>query len=143
MRSTGPCNCHARNRQGGKFPRRIPGSFLGNQTNRHRFGPQATLRSTFSLLEWSLQPHVEEVWKELAEKHSLVLNPFDDSYRARIFAFADSAVIGDAPMTTSIRKAREFGFFGTVDSYHSIFDTLHDMARLKLIPAPVVKDFAA
>lgn len=86
---------------------------------------------------------MEEAWNQLAEKHGLVLNPFDDRYRARIFAFAYSAVIGDAPMTMSVRKAREFGFFGTVDSYHSIFDTFHSMARLKLIPAPVVRDFAA
>lgn len=119
----------------------FPSSLSATKLTCHRYGPQATLRSTFSLLEWSLQPHVEEAWKQLAEKHKLVLNPFDDRYRARIFAFADSAVIGDAPMTASVRKAREFGFFGTVDSYHSIFDTFHNMAKLKLIPAPVVKDF--
>ncbi|AEO55684.1 NAD(P)-binding-like protein [Thermothelomyces thermophilus ATCC 42464] len=107
------------------------------------YGPQATLRSTFSLLEWSLQPRVEEAWKDLAKRHGLVLDPFDDRYRARIFSFSDSAVIGDAPMTTSVRKAREFGFFGTVDSYRSIFDTFHDLARLKLIPAPAVKEFTA
>lgn len=107
------------------------------------YGPQATLRSTFSLLEWSLQPQVEKAWKELAKSQDLVLDPFDDRYRARIFSFSDSAVIGDAPMTTSVRKAREYGFFGTVDSYRSIFDTFHDLARLKLIPAPVVKEFTA
>ncbi|KAL2134071.1 hypothetical protein VTI74DRAFT_1067 [Chaetomium olivicolor] len=105
------------------------------------YGPQAALRSTFTLLEWSLQPHVEEAWKTLAQEHNLVLDPFDDRYRARIFSFADSAVIGDAPMTTSVRKAREYGFFGTVDSYRSIFDTFHDLARLKLIPAPVMEEF--
>jgi hypothetical protein len=110
---------------------------------RYRYGPQATLRSTFSLLEWSLQPQVEAAWKQLAEEHSLVLNPFDGYYRARIFSFSDSAVIGDAPMTTSVRKAREFGFFGTVDSYRSIFDTFHDLARLKLIPGPALKEFVA
>ncbi|KAH6843377.1 hypothetical protein B0I37DRAFT_384333 [Chaetomium sp. MPI-CAGE-AT-0009] len=107
------------------------------------YGPQSTLRSTFSLLEWSLQPHVEETWKELAAQHNLVLNPFDDHYRARIFSFSDSAVIGDAPMTTSVRKAREAGFFGTVDSYHSIFNSFRDLAKLKLIPAPAVDEFVA
>jgi hypothetical protein len=108
----------------------------------HSYGPQATLRSTFSLLAWSLQPQVEEAWKQLAQQHSLVLNPFDDRYRARIFSFSDSAVIGDAPMTTSMRKAREFGFFGTVDSYRSIFETFRDLAKLRLIPAPVLgEDF--
>jgi hypothetical protein len=85
---------------------------------------------------------VEEAWKQLADQHGLVLNPFDDQYRARIFSFSDSAVIGDGPMVASLRKAREFGFFGTVDSYRSIFDAFHDLARLKLIPAPAVKEFA-
>lgn len=41
-------------------------------------------------------------------------------------------------MTLSIRKARQYGFFGTVDSYHSIFNTFHDMGRLKLITPPEV-----
>ncbi|KAK3356879.1 hypothetical protein B0T25DRAFT_621875 [Lasiosphaeria hispida] len=106
-------------------------------------GPQMTLNSTFSLLEWSLQPEVEQTWKALSHQHGLVLDPFHDDYRARIFSFADSAVIGDAPMTTSVRKARQFGFFGTVDSYHSIFDTLHELADLKLIVAPTVARFDA
>lgn len=79
---------------------------------------------------------MEETWRKLAKQHDLVLDPFDDRYRARIFSFADSAVIGDAPMTISIRKARDFGFFGTVDSFHSIFQTMHDLARLKLIVPP-------
>ncbi len=85
---------------------------------------------------------MEEAWKQLATQNSLVLDPFDERYRARIFSFSDSAVIGDGPMVTSLRKARQYGFFGTVDSYHSIFDAFHDLARLKLIPAPVVTEFA-
>lgn len=76
---------------------------------------------------------MEEAWGDLSGQHGIVLNPFQDEYRARIFALADSAIIGEAPMTISIRKARQYGFFGTVDSYHSIFETLHDMGRLKLI----------
>ncbi|KAK4448807.1 Iridoid synthase [Podospora aff. communis PSN243] len=105
------------------------------------YGPQAMLRSTGSLLEWSLRPEVEAAWKELAREHGLLLDPFADEYRARIFSFSDSAVIGDAPMTTSLRKARDFGFYGTVDSYRSIFDTMHELARLRLIPRPVVEEF--
>ncbi|KAK1753803.1 Iridoid synthase [Echria macrotheca] len=100
------------------------------------FSPQLTLRSTFSLLEWSLQPEVEQAWRTLAARHALVLDPFDDRYRARIFSFSDSAVIGDAPMTISVRKAREFGFFGTCDSYRSIYDSMRELARLKLIVGP-------
>ncbi|KAK4168164.1 Iridoid synthase [Cladorrhinum sp. PSN259] len=105
------------------------------------YGPQQSFKSTFSLLEWSLQPEVEAAWKEVAAQHDLVLDPFDDRYRARIFSFADSALVGDAPMTTSIAKARKSGFFGTVDSYQSIFQTFHDLARLKLIVAPAVDEY--
>ena len=55
--------------------------------------------------------------KRLAAQHSLVLNPFDDRCRARIFAFSDSDVIADAPMTTSVRETRQYGSLGTMDSY--------------------------
>lgn len=44
-------------------------------------------------------------------------------------------------MTMSLRKARKYGFFGTVDSYHSIFVTLQELARLKVIPPPVVTEY--
>lgn len=99
------------------------------------------MRSTFSLLEWSLQPEVEKAWKEISKQHQLVLDPFDPLYRARIFSFSDSAVIGDSAMTMSLRKARKYGFFGTVDSYHSMFNTFQELGRLKMIPAPVVNEF--
>lgn len=99
------------------------------------------MKSTFSLLEWSQQPEVEQTWKELSQQHGLVLDPFDPRYRARIFSFSDSAVIGDGPMTMSLRKARKHGFFGTVDSYHSIFNTLHELAHLKMIVPPSINEF--
>lgn len=100
------------------------------------------MRSTFTLLEWSQRPEVEEAWKVLRLKHGLVLDPFQDDYRSRIFSLSDSAMIGEAPMTLSIRKARQYGFFGTVDSYHSIFNAFHDMGRLKLIMPPRMECYA-
>ena len=39
-------------------------------------------------------------------------------------------------MALSIGKARQYGFFGTVDSYHSIFNTFHELGRLKLLIPP-------
>lgn len=109
----------------------------------NRYGPQATLRSAFSLMEWSRQPGVEEAWAKLSQQHGLVLNPFQDGYRARIFSLADSTLIGETPMTLSVRKARQYGFFGTVDSYHSIFSAFHEMGRLKLIVPPVMNSYVA
>lgn len=100
-----------------------------------------SINSTFSLLEWSLQPEVEETWKQISEKHGLVLDPFSPEYRARVFSFSDMALIGDLLMVMSVRKARKHGFFGTVDSYHSIFNTLHELARLRLIVAPGATEY--
>ena len=114
---------------------------MSNANATLRYGPQTTFRSTFSLLEWSLQPEVETTWKEISKEHQLVLDPLDPNYRARIFSFSDSAVIGDGPMTMSLRKARKHGFFGTVDSYQSIFVTFQELARLKVIPPPVVGEY--
>lgn len=53
--------------------------------------------------------------------------------RAWIFALADSVVSGWAPMTLSKCKARQYGFFGILDLYHSVFNTFHDIGKLKLI----------
>lgn len=77
----------------------------------------------------------------MSKQHGLVLDPFTAEYRARVFSFSDMALIGDLLMTMSMRKARQYGFFGTVDSYNSIFNTLHELARLKLIVAPAVSEF--
>ncbi|KAL1840414.1 hypothetical protein VTJ49DRAFT_488 [Mycothermus thermophilus] len=119
---------------------KMPG---GGESTPRGYGPQMTFRSTFTLLEWSQQPHVEAAWHELAAEHGLVLNPFDDTdaRRARVFAFSDSAVVGDVPMTTSLRKAREHGFFGTVDSFRTVFEAIKDMARLKLVPPMVAEEY--
>lgn len=92
-------------------------------------------------MEWSLQPEVEKAWRSLTEKHGLVLDPFSAEYRARVFSFSDMALIGDLLMVMSVRKARQHGFYATADSYHSIFNTLHELARLKLIVPPTIHKF--
>lgn len=38
-----------------------------------------------------------------------------------------------------MRKARRLGFLGTADSYESAFNTMRDLARLKVI-VPLVKE---
>lgn len=88
-----------------------------------------------------MQPEVEKAWQFLKEQHGLVLNPFSAEYRARVFSFSDMALIGDLLMVMSLRKARQHGFFATADSYHSIFNTLHELARLKLIVPPAANEF--
>jgi hypothetical protein len=109
--------------------------------NYDRHGPQASIDSTFSLTEWSARPEVQEAWWQLAAQHGISFNPFGGRDRARIFSFADSAIIGDAAMTISIRKARKHGFFGTVDSYDSMLITLKELAGFGLIPPPIAGTF--
>lgn len=96
-------------------------------------------RSTFSLLEWSEKPEVVQAWKELSEKHNLVLDPFKD--RAQIFGMTDSAIIGGWALSLSMRKARKMGFHASVDSYESMFHTLREFATLHVAPAPLQQSF--
>lgn len=51
----------------------------------------------------------------------------------------DSAVIGGWALSLSMRKARRLGFLGTADSYETVFNTMRDLARLKVV-APLVKE---
>ncbi|KAH8697578.1 hypothetical protein BGW36DRAFT_407565 [Talaromyces proteolyticus] len=105
------------------------------------YGPLGATCSTFSLQEWSGQSEVQAAWAELAQKHELVLDPFTDKNRAQIFSMTDSAVIGGWPLSLSMRKARKLGFLGSVDSYESSFNAIRDLARLKVVPPPVMVKF--
>ncbi|KAL4992092.1 hypothetical protein BDW68DRAFT_150493 [Aspergillus falconensis] len=98
------------------------------------YGPTGITRSTFSLQEWSELSSVQTAWQELREKHDLGLNPFTPQYRTQIFGMTDSAVIGGWALSLSMRKARQMGFLGTVDSFESARMAIRDLARLKLVP---------
>lgn len=104
-----------------------------------RYGPFGVVRSTFSFMKWSEQPEVVQGWKVLAKMHNLLLDPFKD--RGQIFGITDSAVIGGWALSLSMRKARKMGFHATVDSYESMFQTLHDLAKLHVAPAPTQSRF--
>ncbi|KAH8893047.1 hypothetical protein GQ53DRAFT_861451 [Thozetella sp. PMI_491] len=99
------------------------------------YGPQGVTRTSFSLLEWSEGQEVQAAWKELKEKHGLLLEPFKDAAkRAQIFAMSDSAIISGWALSLSMRKSRRMGFHGTVDSYEAAFHTLRDLAKLRVLP---------
>ena len=80
-----------------------------------------------------------QAWKELTAKYGLRFDPFAD--RASTFGVTDSAIIGGWALSLSIRKARKFGWTGSVDSYESGFYTLRDLAKLKVAPPLVMKEF--
>lgn len=91
-------------------------------------------RSSFSLQEWSEASDVVQAWNELSEKHGLLLDPFKD--RAQIFGLSDSAIIGGWPLSLSMRKARKFGFHGTVDSFEAAFETIQGLVKMH-VAAPM------
>lgn len=103
------------------------------------YGPHAATRSTFSLVEWSSRPEVEQAWKELTAQYGLRFDPFAD--RASTFGVTDSAIIGGWALSLSIRKARKMGWTGSVDSYEAAFHTLNDLARLKVAPPLKMEKF--
>ncbi|KAL4797711.1 hypothetical protein BDV19DRAFT_387139 [Aspergillus venezuelensis] len=100
------------------------------------YGPPGKTYSTFSLQEWSSQPSIHHAWTELVEKHNLTLSdPFaTPQTRAQVFGMTDSAVLGGWPLSLSMRKAREKGFFGTVDSIESARLAIGEMGRLRVVP---------
>ncbi|KAL1890770.1 hypothetical protein Sste5346_008095 [Sporothrix stenoceras] len=105
------------------------------------YGPQGVTRTTFSLLEWSGQPEVKAAWAELSKKHDLALDPFTEVNRPQIFSMTDSAVIGGWALSLSMRKARDLGFHATADSFETAFNTIRDLARLKVVPPPSATAF--
>ncbi|OCT51767.1 NAD dependent epimerase/dehydratase family protein [Cladophialophora carrionii] len=101
------------------------------------YGPRGQTRYTFSLLEWSHDPAVQQAWTELQRQHGLDFDPF--ASRDTVFGQTDSAVIGGWPLSLSMRKARRMGWLGSVDSYEAAFHALRDMARLKVL-VPLARD---
>ncbi|EON64875.1 hypothetical protein W97_04109 [Coniosporium apollinis CBS 100218] len=96
------------------------------------FGPQSTVRSTFSFVEWANRPEVQKAWTELAEEHDLVEKKFRDI--ERIFSFTDAAVSNGIMMNFSMDKAHRLGFHGSVSSSQCILEVFNDFAKLKMIP---------
>lgn len=96
----------------------------------------AVSRTTFSLQEWSESEEVVNAWEALSKKHELRFDPFRD--RAQVFGITDSALLGGWPLSLSMRKARRFGFHGTVDSYESAFETLKGLAKMG-VAVPMVR----
>lgn len=74
-------------------------------------------------------------------ENGLILDAFDEGKRAQIFGMSDSALLGDWPLSLSMRKARKLGFFGTADSFETAFESIQDLARLKLVMPTVMRKY--
>ncbi len=53
----------------------------------------------------------------------------------------DSAIIGGWALSLSMRKARNLGFHGSVDSYESMFDVAQELSKLKVSPPMKLEAF--
>lgn len=78
-----------------------------------------------------------DAWNELSKRHGLLFDPMKD--RVQTFGVADTSLIFGWPLSLSPKKARKFGFHGTVDPIEAAFETLQAFARMK-VTAPMVVD---
>lgn len=97
------------------------------------FGPPATYRVRFRLVDWAKQESVQRVWEELTARYRLIGGRLQDMDIDRIFGFTDSALLG-ASANLTMNKARKFGWHGFVDSNDAIQEVLGEFADLKMIP---------
>jgi hypothetical protein len=101
------------------------------------FGPPATFRVRFTLVDWAKQDKVQKAWEELIAEHGLKVDKLQDMEIDRIFAFTDGGLMG-SPLDLTMNKARKMGWHGFVDSNDAIKEVLGEFAELKMIP-PVGK----
>ncbi|KAK2804500.1 hypothetical protein FQN50_006575 [Emmonsiellopsis sp. PD_5] len=99
------------------------------------FGPPEEIQFVYALVMWSYDPQVHAAWKELAQKHHLVQDPFaTPADRNRIFGFTDTALLGGTPVQFSMDKSRKFGWNGNVDSTESLRKVLEELVEMKMLP---------
>jgi hypothetical protein len=96
------------------------------------YGPRGVVRSTFTLCEWAMNEKVRKAWEELKTEHGLRLDPFEDV--GKTFGITDSAVVGGWALSLSTRKARKWGFYGTCDSYESMYWCCRGLVDLGVSP---------
>jgi hypothetical protein len=97
------------------------------------FGPPATYRVKFTLVDWARRPEVQKAWAEIISKNNLKVSKLEDMDIDRIFAFADGSLIG-ATLDLSMNKARKMGWHGFVDSSECIKEVLEEFAELGMLP---------
>lgn len=97
------------------------------------FGPPATYRVRFRLVDWAKQDKVQKAWEELTENCGLTGGRLQDMDIDRIFGFTDGSLMGSG-LDLTMNKARKMGWHGFVDSNDAIKEVLGDFADLKMIP---------
>lgn len=97
------------------------------------FGPPATYRVRFRLVDWARQEKVQKAWEELTVVHGLSGGKLQDMDIDRIFGFTDGSLMG-ASLDLTMNKARKMGWHGFVDSNDAIKEVLGEFVGLKMLP---------
>lgn len=102
------------------------------------FGPPATYRIQFSLVNWARQEKVQRAWTDLTAKHRLTGGKLQDMDIDRVFGFTDGSLMGTS-LDLTMNKARKMGWHGFVDSNDAIQEVLGEFVKLKMLPPLLVE----
>ncbi|KAF2690074.1 NAD dependent epimerase/dehydratase family protein-like protein [Lentithecium fluviatile CBS 122367] len=98
------------------------------------FGPPATYRIRFTLVDWAKRPEVQKAWEEIMAKNiHKGTTKLQDMDIDRIFAFADGSLAGGT-LDLSMNKARKMGWHGLVDTSECFREVLGEFVGLGMLP---------
>ncbi|KAK1759073.1 NAD(P)-binding protein [Echria macrotheca] len=103
------------------------------------FGPPGRFRFAWTFEGWARKPEVRESWARLRKREGLVFSrdPFDQRNVKDIFGLLDAAILAPWGRSMSVTKNRKLGWHGFVDSAEGIFDSIKEMAEMKMVPMPI------
>jgi len=96
------------------------------------FGPRGKIYASFSFASWAQKPEVLAAWDALRKKYGLLQSPFDDTLKT--FGLIDGEILTPWPRSISMDKSRKLGWHGYVDTKDAIFETITELAELKMVP---------
>jgi nucleoside-diphosphate-sugar epimerase len=99
------------------------------------YGPPPAIRLCGSFAEWAKDDANSRAWKQIMEKSGggVKVDVFESGLDSDMADFVFYR-IGQP----SVAKLRRFGFNGFVDTMESVFEMFQDMAKMGIIPAPIV-----
>ncbi|KZO91453.1 hypothetical protein CALVIDRAFT_568248 [Calocera viscosa TUFC12733] len=93
---------------------------------------RAVCKYTFLMADWVQEPEVREAWKDMADKYKLDTTLMKQDY---MWSIADFAITIWWNLQLNLDKARKLGYFGTVDSFESIEETVQLAVDMAIIPS--------
>jgi nucleoside-diphosphate-sugar epimerase len=99
------------------------------------YGPPPAIRLSRTLADWGKENANRDAWERIMDSSEgkVRVNVFDTGFGVDMADFVYYK-IGQP----SVAKLRRFGFNGFVDTMESVFEMYQDMAKMGVIPAPVV-----